>query len=257
MVNGIRVNFNKYYHLIKVQEGLLLVFLFCVCTSEQLFAQKSGRGGLRESPTVFLNLGGGITTYKSLAVKSNDTSFTVGYKIGAYAGRDKNIGFFINNESNTTNFVYAENETKSKIETAFQDAAILYRWGVLELGPVFAQQSTAMTRQDELYLDHIGSGIGVHLGILVNVSKDTSFFMEYTQATISELKETIQDINTTPVTGGARSDIFLGGIIQITRSLLDMRIGYKQRTFVVTVAGESFEEVQTFTWIGIGVKGFF
>ena len=257
MISLVKMICQQYYRPLRSCNWLWICIFYLSFSADPLPGQKSGRGGLRESPTIYLNLGGGITTYKSLAVKSNDTSFTVGYKIGAYAGREKNIGFFVNNESNATNFVYAENETKSKIETSFQDAAILYRWGVLELGPVFSDQSVAMTRQDELYLDHIGSGIGAHVGLLVNVSRDTSFFLEFTQVTISELKETIQDINTTPVTGGARSDIFLGGIIQITRSLLDMRIGYKQRTFVVTVGGESFEEVQTFTWIGLGLKGFF
>ena len=235
---------------------IFLIFLSVTSPDHYVVLAQKGRG-TGERPTAYLDLGAGITTYKSLAVKSNDTSFTIGYKLGVFAGRNRSIGFFINNESNTTNFTYADSEQTSKIITSFQDTAILYRWGVLQLGPVFSQQQITMTKQDEEYLDNLGSGIGGHAGLLFQVGRDTKLFLEVTQATISVLKESIQDVTSAPVAGGSRTDIDLGGIIQLTRSVFDMRIGYKQRTFTISVSGESFEETQTFTWIGFGMKGYF
>ncbi|MCB9229534.1 MAG: hypothetical protein H6618_07980 [Deltaproteobacteria bacterium] len=234
--------------------------LCCACLSplmispDLIMARSTDSGYL---PSVRFDAGVGLMTYKSLAVASNDTSVTTGYRISAYAGTNKNIGFFIRQENNTTGFAYADSDLTSTVVTGFQDSALLYRWRFLSLGPVFVQRSMVITKRGEDYLDHLGTGIGGHVSLLFHINRDSRVFAEYTQASISSLKEVVQDSNVTTVTAGPRSDLFIGGMIQLTRSLLDLRIGYRQRTWSLSVDGESFNEVQTATWLGFGLRGFF
>lgn len=211
----------------------------------------------QDVPTFAFNLGGGLTTYKSEVVQSNDTSFSFGYGLGVYGGRTNNFGMYFSNELNTTDFVYADSEQKSKIITSFQDTLIRYRWGPLYFGPAFTQMLMTTTRQDAEYLDFLATGIGFHTGLRIEFKRESIVFLEVLSANSSTTKEAIQDPLAVPVSVGTRTDIHMGGIIKLTRSLLDMQIGYKQRIYGVTVGGESFSETVTFTWIGLGFSLYF
>ena len=208
-------------------------------------------------PTFFFNLGGGLTTYKSEVVKSNDTSFSFGYGLGVFGGRTNSFGMYFGNELNTTDFVYADSEQKSKVVTSFQDTLIRYRWGPFYIGPAFTQMLMTTTRQDVEYLDFLATGIGFHTGLRINFKRESVVFLEVLSASSSATKEAVQDPTSTPVSVGARTDIHMGGIIKLTKNLLDLQIGYKQRTYAITVGSESFLETVTFTWIGFGLNMYF
>ena len=224
---------------------------FSLCTG-----QSNAEKGL-DVPTFFFNLGGGLTTYKSEVVKSNDTSFSFGYGLGVYGGRTNSFGMYFSNELNTTNFVYADSEQKSKVVTSFQDTLIRYRWGPFYIGPAFTQMLMKTTRQDDEFLDFLASGIGFHTGLRINFKRESVVFLEVLSASSSATKEAVQDPTATPVTASTRTDIHMGGIIKLTKSLVDMQIGYKQRVYGVSVGSESFSETVTFTWIGFGLNLFF
>ena len=207
-----------------------------------------------ETPTFYLDVGTGITTYKSEALESNDTSITIGYALGIYAGQDKELGFALNNETNTTDFTYANSTLKSKMATTFQDTIMRYRLGPIYFGPTFNQTTIESTNQDVQYLDLMASGLGGNAGLLLELRKDSKFFIDVLFSTASVTKEAIQTINTVSI--GSRTDLHMGGIIKISRSLLNMQIGYKHRTFGVTVSGTSYTETLSYTWIGLGMNTF-
>ncbi|MFK7825151.1 MAG: hypothetical protein AB8G05_13430 [Oligoflexales bacterium] len=237
-----------------LKKAVLIAFIakFMIITAGKANAEK----GL-DVPTFFFNLGGGLTTYKSEAVKSNDTSFSFGYGLGVFGGRTNNFGMYFSNELNTTDFVYADSTQKSKVITSFQDTLIRYRLGPFYIGPAFTQMLMTTTRQDTEYLDFIATGIGFHTGLRMTFKRESIVFLEVLSASSSATKEAIQDPVSSPVSVGARTDIHLGGIIKLTRDLVDMQIGYKQRTYAISVGGESFTETVSFTWIGFGLNLYF
>jgi hypothetical protein len=227
------------------QTFFLLVFLLF---TQHLCAEDDVR-----APTVFLELGGGLTTYKSKLVTSNDTSISTGYSLGLNGGADKNIGALLRNESNTTNFEYGVNGTTSQIQSNFQDFLLRYRLGFFYLGPVFSQTAFKVKRYGVAYLDTLGSGIGFNGGLMFIVARNSEIFLDYTSTSTSTVKDVVQS-STSKVGIGSRSEIYLGSKIPITRSVLNFFFGYKQRTYSISVSGQNSSELQTTTWVGLALK---
>lgn len=221
-----------------------------------LFALRPGvLLGQRELPSLYLSTGIGLATYKSEAVESNDTNFTIGYSLGIRGGTENELSMSVSSESSSTNFKYAGSQAKSKIATTFQDTALSYHWGYIYFGLVFSHSEMTATNQDASYLDNIALATGFNGGTIIPVGKGSHIFIDFTQTSASATKDIVQG-STNAVKLGSRSDIFIGGIIKLTRSLLSTRIGYKQRTFAVSVSGKTFQEQQTMTWIGLDFNVF-
>ena len=220
-----------------------------IWTSGAAEAQQYGRqsAGLAD---VYLSIGVGLATYKSEAVQSNDTNVTSGYTLGFSGGPERELIFALTNESSTTSFTYANSTSTSSIATTFQDTLMAYRWGFIYLGLVFSQTQILASNLDTDYMDSLATGQGFAFGARVPVRKSAYIILDYLSSNTTVTKDVVQSSGT-ETTLGARSDVFLGGLIAITKSLLKARIGYRQRTFAMTVAGSSSTELQTMTWIGL------
>ncbi|MBI2601790.1 MAG: hypothetical protein HYW48_01935 [Deltaproteobacteria bacterium] len=231
---------------------LVTIFaVFFACLPNLVLAQDE-----RQAPTLSFNLGGALTTYKSKIVKSNDTSFTVGFQLGTWGGEDHTFGTGLSYETNTTNFEYGENETSSSIASTFQDIAFRYRLGFFYLGVVLSQSQFLVNRYDVEYLDMLGTGAGGNGGLVLVVGRRGRIFLDLTFVSTLNVKESLQSDDAAPAIG-SRTDIFFGGTVGITRSALDFVVGLKQRTYSLEVAGESFAEVQTMTWLGLATQWLF
>lgn len=208
------------------------------------------------SPTIYLDIGSGLSTYKSKLVTSNDTGFTTGYTLGMNGSQNNYVGAQLRNDSNTTNFEYGVNDTNSKIISNFQDFVLLFRLGFFYLGAVFSQSQIKVNRYDVDYLDLLGTGYGGNVGFSFLLGKRASIFLDVVTASSGQVKESIQGTEV-PTGIGSRTDIFAGGSIQLTKSLLDFTIGIKQRSYSLSVADESFNELLSTTWLGLGIKDSF
>ena len=229
-------------------------FIHCLAVYIIFSFSTSTQANPKLFPTFYVDFGVGLSTYKSEAVESNDTSVAGGYTLGINAGRENTVEMLVSTETSTTNFSYASSEDKSKIDTNIQDVILRVRWGPVYIGPVFNQMQFVVSRRDVEYLDSMGAGNGLNTGTVFEVGKGNLVFVDVISATTLAVKEAVQDSTSAAVSYGPRTEVQFGGILKLTKRLLDMKISYKQRNYSVTVGDETFNEIQTFTWIGLGLN---
>ncbi len=208
------------------------------------------------SPTLFLDLGGGFATYKSKLVKSNDTGVSTGYSLGMNGGDTFDVGASLRSESNTTAFEYGENNTTSSIQTTFQDLILGARYGFVYGGFTISQTQMKVKRYGVNYLDILGSGYGANVGMDFLIGRYGKIFLDTVFVATGQVKESVQDPSIKSAVG-PRTDIYFGGMIPLTKSLLNMTFGYKMRTYSISVGGTSYAESQSVTWIGLSLNGYF
>ena len=199
-------------------------------------------------PTALFDIGFGFTTYKSEAVKSNDTSNSTGYTLSLTGGSRDQMNMLIRTDGNSTNFAYAKVTTTSSIKTSTQDTILRYRLGSFYAGLVYSQMDFNIVKEGDDYLDGLAKGNGFNVGAEFFLGRGNLVFFDVTLATGSTLKELKQ--STDQVSIGNRTDIFIGGKIRITRNMFDLLGGYRQRSYAITVGSETYQEVLTTTWLG-------
>lgn len=235
-----------------------------------LVAGPEARADDLDAPTFFVTASGGYTVYKSEMVQSNDTSTTVAYGFGVYAGDDKNVGFILNREAST--IAFALNESSLTLE--WQDIHVRYRYGPVYMGLLITESHWNVvappdTDEDDLldqgadpvnYLDMTSSGYGGNVGARFPVAKRGTAYVDITYAAAGTVRETAVDpeeaaangdaIPGTRVLGlGPRMDLDLGGSIGMSR-WLDVVCGFKYRTYQVTVEDATFAELHNTTYVG-------
>lgn len=248
MRHGYLVNFWHFSRLVNHSNlfyGIIVVFfLFFVRENPA-----SARSRSHSRHAFEFELGVGIATYKSKMVQSNDTSFSSGYKIGINAGLEKNLSVLIQSQSNTTNFEYADVETKSKVESTFQNTFIRYFWGPLYIGFGFDLSTLNVVLNDNEHMKSLSHGMGGTFGVIAPIGKNNMIYLDIASLSPTETMETVQIISSQTASLGSRLDLELGGIINLSKDRFDLKIGYKQRTFAVTIGSETYSELQTMTMI--------
>lgn len=205
-------------------------------------------------PTFFIDINAGLLTYKSKFVNSNDTSISTQYNFGAYAGSQNQLGVIIKTSTNTTAFSL----NSSTITTTFQDSVFHYRWKMLYGGLILSQSTLAVSREADtdlaaLEVDAIGTGYGFNAGLKLPIGRSSIVFFDASSISTSVIKE----VNQEDISLGSRTEINLGSIIPITKSMFNGQIGYTQRSYSITHSGTSYAEVQTMTWFGFSTAFFF
>ncbi len=213
--------------------------------------QGAGRKGV---PAVDFQVDYGMSTYKSKLVASSNTSSSNGYSLGLWGGDNKNINMTFAVDSNKTSFEYAKVTTKSSISLGLQDVFFRYRLGPMYLGMVFSQSNFEAVKEDVDYLNGISLGSGFNLGFKVEIRRGNTLYLDFTNVSSSETKETKQTTST--ATMGPRTELNIGGKIKLSRSLIDLIIGYKSRNYSITVGDTTYEESLTSTVLGLGFNIF-
>lgn len=205
----------------------------------------------KTSPSLFLNMGGGLLTHKSKLVTSNDTSTSVNYSFGISGGNNNSMSFLINNYTSTTVFEL----NSSSITSAFQDTTIRVFWGMLYLGATFSQSSFIITAtgETEIDIDAIGTGMGGNIGVEYDFGRSKMIFLDILFASTTTVKE----VNSTDFEIGPRTEISIGGKFPITRTLMNAQVGYTQRTYTLSYSGTSYAELNSITWLGLGFNWYF
>lgn len=243
---------------------LLLLCLASLIASEAL-AERDG------PPTFAAHASGGYSVYKSEMVQSNDTSTTMAYGFGVYAGAGRNVGFLLNRESST--FTFALNDAKLALD--WQDIHVRYRFGPIYMGLVIAESHWLVSAPPDADGDDLldqgadpvellnisSSSYGVNVGGRFPVAKRGEAYMDLTYAAAGVVKETATDpvealANGDAIPGtrtlgvGPRMEMDLGGSIEITR-WLDVICGFKYRAYSVTIDGKTYKELMNTTYVGL------
>ena len=201
------------------------------------------------NPTFDLDFTFGLSsTYKSKYVNMNDTGTDTMYSLGGNAGQDKNLGFMVRSDTQTTTFKI----NNSKIASVWQDSILRYAIGPVYLGVNFSQISLLATQDGTKTIDAVGSGTGGNLGVNYDFEKSGLFYLDVTTATLSAVRNSL-DLK---VKGGSRTDIDLGLGYHITKENFIFLLGYKQRTFTMS-ADTSYAEAMMTTYIGLRTALYF
>ncbi len=200
------------------------------------------------APTLSFKVDYGPSTYKSELVDSNDTSYTMRYSVGIFAGETKSVVFAIKSDSNTTAFALNDSENI----TAWQETHILYRWTYFYVGAVISTLTMTSNKEGADLFELAGNGYGGALGTTIEFGRGGMFYLDVASVSISNVSE----INQQDVSFGARTDIDIGCSFSITRRLLDLSFGYRTRTLPVTL-GESAAESLSTTYLGLNTSLYF
>lgn len=221
------------------------------------------------APSFFINVGGGHTVYKSEMVQSNDTSTTTNYGFGVYGGSKREVGMMVQREQGT----YAFALNGSTITSMTQDVHLRYRYGPVYLGAVLNTSQLEVSAPPDLdnndfldqdtdaeeYMKVLNTGAGGNMGANIPVAKSAFVYFDISSVTTSLVRQSYIESAETTANGftekeisiGPRLDIDLGGSIALTKNWLDMKVGFKQRSFAVTVDSDTFKEQTTSTYVGL------
>jgi hypothetical protein len=202
------------------------------------------------TPTFFLKLGGGFYSYESEFVNSNDNAYSSSYSLGVNAGSSKNLSMLISNSTLDTTF--SLNTSKSTL--IFQDTSFKYFWGPVYLGASLSQVTAVITRTNStetaIDLDAIGTGFGVNFGMSLPMGKASEIYLDGSSTTISTIKE----VNKAVFLIGPRTDISIGGVFPITKSLISSYAGVNYRSFTLSLDGVASTETVMMTEFGFSMN---
>jgi hypothetical protein len=187
---------------------------------------------------------GFYTTYKSEAVAFNDVGSTTAYGFATWAGKDRNLGFSLRNETATIAFEPASG-TASSVAYTWQDVGVSYRFfEYFYMGAVFSNVDLKIDNQGTVTVDALGSGTGGRIGVMTPLGKGGAFQFEYLTVTTGSVK----DVSDPNVAIGARADMNLKTSFKLL-NWLQLTAGYRSRTYSVTATSEYAEAIQS-TYLG-------
>ena len=230
------------------QPFLWLAILLLCCNARIGLAQSSGR----EQPGLYLAAGTGLSTHSSALLSSVATSNSTGYQFGFFGGKHDEYEAQVRSDTNSTTFAYASRDETSSLTTVFADNILRRYLGPIYLGVVISTSDITATLYNQPHLNLLATGVGANLGINFEVSKKNALFLDITSASSSVIKDMVQVTEGTTTTRlGSRTDISLGVISTIARGWLNFYLGYRQRSFTISLDGTSNAEVATATLLGI------
>lgn len=224
---------------------LLSMHLYVTGEYGVLLAQS---GSDDNTPVYRIEAGGGLSTVKSQAVQSNDTSIAIRVGMSVFGGPSKRVGARVYYDSSTTNFSLNDSQSTE----IFQDNVLLWRWGFVHAGVLLHTSQISLVREGAPLIEAFGTGFGGQGGLSAEVGRGNIALLEATFATTGNTQDVLQN----EVTIGSRLDIFVGGHIKLTRTSVDLVFGLRQRSYSLDIGGEGFAETSTATWLGLTYNGF-
>ncbi len=197
--------------------------------------------------TIYLSSDYALTTHKSKLLGSNDTGTSLRYALGFNVGDRKELGVVLQTESSAIAFKL--NETSTKL--LFRDTRITYRLGYFYLGAVSAYAEAAAVAADgtDMFSGR-GTGSGYTAGAFIPLGGRSLLQIDVTSATVSSFLNKDEAVT---VSLGSRLDIDISGHIPISKKILTLDLGYRQRTLPIVYNSTSYSETMQKTYIGFTV----
>ncbi len=221
--------------------GMTVEFLCLIVFSSKLNAQD--KVIWEQTPTFYLEGSGSYVTYKSKLVASNDTTTGIRYGLGSSAGVDRSLGMFYSKETVSTPFEL----TTSTILANESHIFIYYLWYYFRFGISFDNYATDVKKDGEEYLQIRADGYGGNFSFLLPVSKKTIFLMQTNFFTPGAAVDILQNT----VTLGPIMDVDIGAVMDLTKDLLDFTVGFRYKTFSISVDGTSNAELISAPYMGM------
>jgi hypothetical protein len=196
----------------------------------------------RVMDTAYVTTRYGMSTHKSLLLESNDTAGTIRYGLGVWAGLDRSAGVEWTSETTAVSFALVE----GTLAQTWEDLVFRYRYGSLYAGVIFGNLLMTSELAGATIFDARGSGYGGNVGLLMPLSKGTTFYIDVRSVSIAAAME--QTEQTFAVSG--RTDMDIGATIDLTKRFLDFVFGYRYRTYSIAT-GSSYAELHTMTYLGL------
>lgn len=201
-------------------------------------------------------------------MQSNDTGVTVGYGFGVFAGKGKELSLELLREQTTIAF----DLNKSAVGVSWQDVILSYRLGFFRLGVTISSSAWKVSAPPDTdgdgvldngatvvaqdLLDVTTTGYGGNAGFQTAINKRSTIYVNATYVTSPNIQEkVVKDPTATPILDrviavGPRMDVDIGGTIKLLK-WLDLRAGFKYRTYQLTIDGTTSAEGLNTTYAGL------
>ena len=199
--------------------------------------------------TIGFEVGGGLTTYKSKLVESNDTTTSSGYRLIFHSGAENTAAAVLENTTQNTNFEL----NQSLVQIINQDVQFRKYWGPVYFGLMFSTTNIASNKESTNQIDAIGNGMGGIFGLNLHLGSANLGYFNYRTVSGSAAKDALGN----EVALGSRSELQIGGKLGWKKRWYYLDVGLRYTNFSVTVAGTSYAELNITTWFGLGASTMF
>ena len=201
-------------------------------------------GAKDEPPTAFGEFDFGMTTYKSELVQSNDTTNAIRYSLGAFVGEEKVISVAMTTETLATTFLL--NDAISEMSST--NIILSYHMWNMSVGAIINSGSQTATTSSGTLFNLTSSGFGFQEGVRLPFGKGSEFVGKVSSVATSEVIE----VSGATVTLGPSMEIDIGASFDVTRNLIDLIVGYRMNSYIVTTDADYAESISS-TYFGLGV----
>jgi len=224
--------------------GQILVFLAMILVPTFSASAQDVDAGLK---TIYLNADYALTTHKSKLVESNDTGTSLRYSLGFNVGDQKELGVVLQAESSAIKFLL--NDTSTSL--LFRDTRITYRLGYFYFGAVsgYAEAGAVAADGTDMFSGR-GTGFGYIAGAYLPVGGRSLLQIDVASVSTSSFLNKDEAVT---VALGSRLDIDISGHIPISKKIMTLDIGYRQRTLPIVYNSVSYAETMQKTYIGFTV----
>ena len=220
---------------------------------------------LRQTMTSSIQVDIGTNTYESDAAESKESASGTTVSFSTAAGDNRLIGVNLRSAQNSVNFAL----NGSSMQTKWQDLMLSYRFGWIypSIGATLSevQIEKANAEYVDIYRASLGGGLAVRVPMWNKfvIYGDYRFFEKPSAPRFADLTIGTGDAvpEGTPrkldATLGPRSEIDIGTNIDIAREFIDFVVGYRVKTYELTVEGENKNELQSGLYVGLKLGAYF
>ncbi len=242
---------NSIYKRTLTTIGLLICTLLMATPSMGQATRSQVYGGTltRQTQTFYMQSDVGLQTYESEAVASNATTSASTFRIGGYAGESRRVGISFTSAASDTAFQLNNTEVRSE----WKDFDLQLRLGFINPFLVVSD-SEMVIAGDELEDLHIFSqGVGAGATIQAPLTD----YIIATASTKHVVSTKAHDRFGHEVKMGARSEVDFNAAIDVSEHVVDYYVGYKARTYSLTVDGVEATENQSMPYTGVRMGFYF
>ncbi len=236
-----------------------LILIAFLANGYQLAAQHSGSDILRQTMTTYLQYDITSNTYESDTAQSKDTGESRALTFETSAGKLRLLSFGLRSERHDLKFSLNENS----MGTHWRDLWVSYRLGWFYPSITGTLADIQIQRVDGDYVDIFKASFGAGLAVKIPVMNSILAFVDIrhyespgkTKTTASEVSsETNRKLNATL---GSRTEGDIGASMDIIREFLDFVVGYRVKSYTLSVESEALSESQSGIYAGVRLGAYF
>lgn len=191
----------------------------------------------------------GLTTFESQAAESKETAETATATLSAYAGEARKFAISLRSSQNNVNFALNQNGLNS----SWFDVFLKWRlWlftpsitaGLTQLKIIKDQATYA-----DFYAQSLGAGLDFSVPLFNRAVATASYFGFYSPDALDRGAKDIKMEN--------RNEVDLNASIDITERTIDLILGYRTRSYKLTIDDKTFEENNQGAYAGLRVGLYF